>query len=182
MKLSVLIPWIPEHEEGLNSLIAQLKKQMHPDVEVLQLGGDRHSAGGKSTGKKRNLLLNAANGEYVVFVDADDKITEDYTQEIINAINLNPGVDCVCFSVLYCKNGDEKPVFYSSKYERDQNLPDHFLRLPNHLMVFKKEIAKRVGYQDVTFGEDADFAKRAKKYIKKEAHIQKTLYYYLDNK
>ena len=40
-------------------------------------------------GEKRNWLLEQAKGEYVVFVDDDDLVTNNYVQSIMKRMNTN---------------------------------------------------------------------------------------------
>ena len=60
-----------------------IKSQLVDGVEILTKGGESHKNGGLSTGAKRNDLLNQAKGRYVVFIDADDLIAENYVEEIL---------------------------------------------------------------------------------------------------
>lgn len=177
MKLSVLIPTIPRHSRKLEALLIQLKKQKTDEVEILTYETEEYPSG-LSTGKKRNELISEARGEYVVFVDADDVISEDYIETILHATQGTP--DIICFDVMYCNGSFKKPVKYSKKFGRDAEKPDYFERLPNHLMPVKRSIAHKVGYKDITYGEDADYAKRIRDRIRSESIINKTLYYYLD--
>ena len=45
----------------------------------------------------RNVGLEHANGQYIVFIDSDDKVSEDYLQVLINAI-IDNDADMVCCS------------------------------------------------------------------------------------
>lgn len=184
MKLSILIPFIPEHEHSLKLLVAELNRQsegVRDQVEVLTLDGVAHKDGGKPTGQKRNELIESAQGEYVTFLDADDTISPEYIERVLRA--CENGSDVVCYDVLYMnKSGFKKLVKYSMKFDKDSETPDYFKRLPNHLMVFKRELANRVKFKPITFGEDADWAKRIKPLIKSETSISDVLYYYKDMK
>ena len=44
---------------------------------------------GKGAAKARNLGINNSKGDYLTFVDADDKISSDYLQNLVNGIILN---------------------------------------------------------------------------------------------
>ena len=43
----------------------------------------------RSVGEKRQDLLNLAKGQYLVFIDDDDRISDDYISSIIQAMNEN---------------------------------------------------------------------------------------------
>ena len=133
-----------------------------------------------SLGKKRQHLLEIATTDYVVFVDDDDRLEPKYIDKLLEAIKS--GADVVNFMVSYSKNGGKyKNVVYSKDFKKDQNFDDRFERLPNHIMCMKRELALKVGYKDMFYAEDADFAKRLHKHIKTEHNINEVLYYYLDN-
>lgn len=180
IKLSILIPFIPEHERHLESLLIQLKKQRTETIEVLTLGGLAHKDGGKSTGGKRNDLIDQSRGEYITFIDADDVIAPNYIERILSGLN---GCDVLVYDVMYSnKAGFKKVVKYSKDFKKDAEKESHFERLPNHLMVIKRDLAHKVKFKNVTFGEDADFAKRLLPHLQSECVINEVLYYYLDMK
>ena len=57
---------------------------------------------------------------------------------------------------------------------------NEYLRYNNHLSPIKREIALKIGYKDMKFAEDFDYAKRLKVsgLIKTEYYINKDLYHY----
>ena len=81
---------------------------------------------------------------------------------------------------MYQNESISKDVHYSKEYKRDYDTLLNCYRLPNHLMAIKTGFAKKVGFRHITYGEDADFAKRLKPYLRTEYQINKTLYKYLD--
>lgn len=178
MKLSILIPTLPIRFHKFQTLLFKLQKQATEDVEIIYLGDTKSH----TVGEKRNILLNIAKGKYSIFVDDDDDIADTYISELLNTITNNNGVDVICFQVEISINGSEwKKVYYSKKYARDFNHATHYERLPNHLMCFRTELARKVPYKNISFGEDADFAKEILLLIESETIIPKTLYYYHAN-
>jgi len=170
MKLSILICSVDNRLNELNLLMPTLCRE---DVEVLWLGDNRKM----TIGEKRNWLLSMAKGEYVVFVDDDDRLEPDYVDELL--LGCIHDSDVICFNVMYSPiNGEPMPVYYSSRYV-DENKDGFFLRAPNHLMCFKRELALRIMFIETNFGEDNDFAARIKPLIKSEWQINKVLYHYL---
>ncbi len=142
-------------------------------VEILVLTDNKTM----SVGKKRNMLLAQAKGEYVVMVDDDDLVTVDYVTELLKG--MFAGTDVITFNVAYHHNAkDPKPVYYDINFGKDINEPNCYKRLPNHLMCFKRELAIQAGFPDISFGEDAEFAKRVLPLIKTQHKIDKTLYHY----
>ncbi len=170
MTLSVLVCTIPERFFPLRGYLND------PRIEFLYLGDNMKL----SLGKKRQLLLEIASGDYVVFVDDDDELSSDYIDQLLEGIKS--GADVVNFKVGYSLNGgEEKPVVYSKNFKKDNNFTDRFERLPNHIMCIKRSIALKVGYKDMYYAEDADFSKRLLPHLKTEHNIDKILYRYLDN-
>lgn len=178
MKLSVLIPSIPEHSTKLKALLKELKNQKTDEVEILTYETKRSKDGGPCIGYKRNELMAEARGDYVVFVDADDTVSKDYMKSILEVIHNEP--DVISFQVMYCKDGLRVPVHFSSRFKRDTNRKNHYERIPNHLMPVKKKIAQKVGFKNLNYGEDSDYARRLKPNLRKEIIINKILYYYVD--
>ena len=167
MKLSILICTVDTR--NATELIKQLSRH---DIELLWLGDNRQM----SIGEKRNWLLSMAKGEYVVFIDDDDEVSDMYVDELLKG--CESGADVVCFNVMYCPVvGEPMPVIYSKDYE-DTTEKDHYRRVPNHLMCFNRELALSVMFKEVNFGEDYDFAQRMKPLIKTEHRIKKVLYNY----
>lgn len=175
MKLSILICTLHERSKSLDDLLVDLRQQsVSKQVEIIWLGDNRSM----TTGAKRNALLSIAKGEYVVFIDDDDKVSKDYVNAIYSAIDMN--CDVICFNVKYTCEAYTRPVYYSMYYEKDKNLPASFERIPNHLMAVKRKLAVKAGYPNVTIGEDSEYAGRLKPLLSNEVQLNKTLYEYLD--
>ena len=177
MKLSILVCTVPSRVHTfLPRIIDLLMLQNTQDVEILYLGDNKTM----TVGAKRNALLSISKGDYVVFVDDDDYISDDYVEKILEAIK--EGSDCITFGVMCSINdGDFKPVKYSLSYNKDFNTPTEYHRLPNHIMCVKRELVDWVRFSDKSYGEDIDYAKRLKKYLLTETRIPDILYYYYFN-
>ena len=180
MRLSILIPTMPERKRKFDELLHELYFQIGGRNELVEIFFKESQKGVPTLGEKRNMLLEQAQGRYVTFIDDDDYITPDYVETILKGLEGDP--DCFCYDLLYKCPWMEKRVIYSTKYDRDAEKEDHFERLPNHLMVVKRELALRAKYPHVDFGEDAEFGKRIKRLIRTEARTNKILYHYLDFK
>jgi glycosyltransferase involved in cell wall biosynthesis len=159
--------------DQLFSQCAALPLHLHCEVEVITVIDNKC----RMLGTKRNDLLNMAQGDYVVFVDDDDRVSDDYVQELLDAVTV--GADVITFEVEVSLNGNEpKPCYYDMRYKSDYNLPDSYHRLPNHIMAVKRELALATKYQDILKGEDADYSKRLAPLLKTQHIIEKVLYYY----
>lgn len=176
IQLSVLIPSLPERTvTTLAPVLEDLTVQARGhDVEVIVLTDNRT----RTIGAKRNLLLGLAQGEYVAFVDDDDRVAPHYIASLCAAIAGNPGVDCIVFDVEVDFRGQFKKV---ARYGKDYAISEDgafYYRKPNHLMCYHWRIAARHPYGDVNFGEDTDWSLRAAEDIVSEVRIADVLYFY----
>lgn len=174
MKFSILICTTTTRASNfLPKIIRQLEHQasQFKDVEIIYLGDNKK----RSVGKKRNDLINLAQGEYISFVDDDDSVSEDYTRSIMKEIEFKP--DVIVFKAYRHVNGrKDKPVSYNKDFLKDENLPEIYRRIPNHLNVWRKELC--LPFKEINFGEDAEWAIRMKPLIKTQRAIERTLYNY----
>lgn len=175
--LSILIPTMTKRRGMLMSLLKQLGQ--HPEVEILT---DRDD-GQVTTGNKRNRLIKAAKGQYVVAVDDDDSVTPDYIPSILAAAKSNP--DVITFNGWMTTDNANRVDFriglnypYTAVNEGNTIV---YLRYPNHLCPIKRTIALQVPFPNKSFGEDYEWATKLKDMglLKTEVHIDKPLYHYI---
>ena len=192
MKLSILICSLESRTKELFSLVSSLCKQLDQipeydskgilpvsietytfsDIEIV-IATDKKQL---KVGAKRNLLVNEAKGDYIAFIDDDDRITPDYIELLLRGVDS--GCDVINFHVFYNpKVGKSKIVLYNLNYT-DSELPHCYYRASNHLMCIKREVALKVPFENIQKGEDSKFARRLKTVAKTQANIQKVLYYY----
>lgn len=177
--LSILIPTIKKHETLLGELLQELNRQIilhQVNVEILIEDTET-----ESTGKKRNLLLKKAKGEYVAFFDADDKPSENYIKWLMEGIEKR--VDCCSLKGSYSVDGIFDGIFeHSLKYDKWETVEGEikYLRFPNHLNTIRSSIAKQFKFPDKSFGEDFDWSKLVNKsgLLKTEFYIPDVIYYY----
>lgn len=181
-RLSVLVCAVPSRlKTKLPVVFGELERQASgKSVEILCLLDNRS----RTTGEKRNALLKIARGEYVTFVDDDDRVAENYVQEILGAIKTVPPPQVIVFNVWVsgykASHGlPDRICKYDIAFE-DENLPNLYKRKPNHLMVWQSAIARSVAFPLITRGEDKIWARRLLERYKKlrQLRIEKTLYYY----
>jgi hypothetical protein len=170
--LSVLIPTIPGRERKLHELRKRLDPQVaRSDVELLVLHDDRVM----TIGEKRNKLRSMARGRYVVFVDDDDMVTEDYVTSILSEVFA--GADVINFSVRVEGHGPPKLCRYGLTLQH-ADLKSEYRRKPNHLMAWKREVAMAVPFPDLRHGEDTRWAEEVAKHARSERTISRVLYTY----
>ena len=89
-KLSILICSLASREYYRNRLLELLESQINVEnqtsIEVLQ----DIDHGEASIGSKRQRLIEVAKGDYVCFIDDDDRISPDYIEKILKAIESRP--------------------------------------------------------------------------------------------
>lgn len=183
--LSVLIPTLPERQELLFSLLSEIHTQAEKwsidnDIEIIIDSTDSSM----SIGNKRQHLLEKAKGEYLIFLDDDDEILNDFLWEVISAIKHN-SPDVIGYNGFMTTNGTNRENFKIMKdlpYITIMGADGHkeYLRHSNHLSPIKREIALKIGYKDLRFAEDYDYCLRLKEsgLIKTEHYINKDLYHY----
>jgi glycosyltransferase involved in cell wall biosynthesis len=176
MILSVLIPTINGREVFFTRILEKVNDQKTEEIEIISLKDNKEI----SIGSKRQQLLEKASGEYVVFIDDDDLIADDYINSILDALLEKP--DCVGFEI-NCTGTLGKTASVSNRWsDWGENKEGYdYVRTPYHKVPIKKDIALAIGFKDLRYAEDYDFSKRLKQsgLIKKEIYISKVLYYYL---
>ena len=187
MTLSILIPSTFDREKVLFGLLKIIYDQileegLYHRMEIITDVDD----GTLSIGKKRNMLLQRAKGRYIVYIDSDDEVPHYYISEIFKAIDQNP--DVIGFDGFMTTDGINRENFKISKGLPYTTIWDSFgrkeyLRFDNHLSPIKREIALQIGFKDMRFQEDYDYAKRLKEsgLIKDEVYINRDMYHYKFN-
>lgn len=180
-KLSILIPtthsrrntFLPKILDQVYDQYDKLSHTQQNQVEILVLQDNKTIM----LGEKRNTLTRMAQGEYVVFVDDDDRISPDYIYSLLQATESN--LDVITFKASVSLNGeDPKICYYTSQINADYNSDTEYFRLPNHICAFNRLIALQFPFPNILYGEDSGFSKSIKTRIKTEHCIDKVLYYY----
>jgi hypothetical protein len=174
MKWSILILTITKRCQSLIDLIDDLYSDIkkYDDIEILYLGDNMK----RSTGEKRQLLLNMAQGEYISFIDDDDKIAFYYVDKIYKELGTS---DVINFKVEYNNKDIHRDVVYDIYNKKECLLDNVYYRWPNHLMVVRRELALKAGFDSEYIYEDKHYAERLRPLIKTQTNIDITLYYYM---
>lgn len=181
MSLTVCIPTYFKHEPKSMSLmqqIAQLTTGL--DVRIFKLP----NRGEKTIGEYRQIMIDQVDTEYVVFIDADDRIHPKYFELVFNGINK--GVDAIGLKGEITTNGQRPFTFiHSVKYSKWAEVREKgkitYVRPINHLNPIKTSIARQIGYNNLKHGEDMDYSMRLSQsgLIKSEHFIDQVIYFYL---
>jgi glycosyltransferase involved in cell wall biosynthesis len=187
MKLNLLIPTTPDRDHYMVNLTAEIRRQVDesnlwPYVEIVT----KYDNFENTVGWKRNYLLDKADGEYLAFIDSDDRISEDYLKLAFEGINK--GVDCCSLTGIITENGKNPKMFihsilYDSWFEKD----GVYYRNTNHLNVVKSSIAKQMRFPeskhkhgDGNHGEDRSYSEQLLQsgLLKTEHFINAVTYFY----
>lgn len=182
--ISICIAHIPERDAMLQTLLDGIITQcvelyflrIGVDTEILVTPPDEYHF---TIGKKRNLLLQRATGDYVCFIDDDDAISSDYVHLLARAVLQRP--DCCSLVGQITTDGEHpRPFIHSIKYNKYSTQGGVYFRPPNHLNCIKASIAKQFSFPEVNHSEDTAWALQISSagLLKKEVDIPQTIYYY----
>lgn len=174
MKLSILIATMPDRRKELRGLLEDLRSQCEDfeDVEIVI-----NSRMDINIGAKRNLLLSEAKGDYIVFIDDDDHVTEGYVSCIMAALSTSP--DCVGISGIITTDGKNRKQWHISMgYRKWHQRNNTYYRTPNHISPVRRELALLAGFPEISHGEDHEYSKRLLPLLKSEVVIKGNIYHY----
>lgn len=174
IKLSILIPSIPEREKQLEALIFSLNSKKTDQVEIITDCAPKQDM---SIGLKRNNLYLKASGEYSVQIDDDDSVPDYFIEECLN----NLGSDCIGYKEHCLINGQVQDSIISIKNKKWYSIEKKHFRTPHFKTPILTNICRKVGVKDMRWGEDHDFAKRIMPLLNTEKFIDKIMYYYTAN-
>lgn len=185
--LSILIPTVPGRKKTFDALYRMLEGQrltlMNPDlVEIVTLCDN----GEMMVGAKRNKLLDMAQGEYLCFIDDDDRVFGDYLERITEALKTRP--DVVGITLLWTDNVFQavRLLIRSLEFHWNQWFTKPTTAQSNitcgrpaHLNPTRSTIAKSVRFpEDVQRGEDAAWSAMVAPKCKTCVTIDEPIYHY----
>ena len=182
MLFSVLIPTLERRRHLFARVYDQLARQSQACgadglTEILHLRDD----GEHSIGWKRNSLMAKAQGEFVAFVDDDDRVSEDYVRLVCEAIRAHPDVDCIGIKgVIEFRGGHPHQFIRSIRHADYEYAGGCYLGPPYHLNPIRRSIASRYPFEDASYSEDIDWSMRIARdgALRVEHFIDPVLYYY----
>jgi glycosyltransferase involved in cell wall biosynthesis len=143
-------------------------------------------------GAKRNAVLRAAKGEYVVTADDDDRLHPRFLELVLAAIEQKPdviGYKVACYG--YAQTNGEfdpsimEPADVSIKYDGWYNNRNGFkyVRCPHHIVPVRAEHVRAIGFKPMHHGEDHEYSIRMRDSgrLKTEVYIDEFMYVYLFN-
>jgi glycosyltransferase involved in cell wall biosynthesis len=184
--LTLLIPCVLDRL-GSPLLVAlqQQAAKLPPgrEVEILALYDNRQ----RSIGLKRQMLLDAAQGQFIACLDDDDGVAPDYFEQLTKAIVDNPEVDVIVFDEIATLNG-ENPfrVRCGLEYENEQaatidGVWQNIHRKPWHWCAWNARLAKNARFPDGYVDEDWYWLKQMLPLAKTQHRIDRALHLYVYN-
>lgn len=172
-KISILIATTSSRAHFLLSLMNKLQPQIAgKPVEIVVNANETDVIG-----KKRNDMVLKATGEYVIHLDVDDEVPKYYVDKLLVAVETKP--DCVGINGIMTTNGkDKRQWFISMDYKDWSEKNKVYLRTTNHITAVKRDIALKVPFPEVKFGEDYAYSMALKPHLKTEVKIKEPMYHY----
>lgn len=190
MKLSILICTIVGREHLFGMLYHRIKSQgrfndtingcvdKQLGVEILFDKDNKEI----SIGAKRQRLLERATGKLVSYVDDDDLLANKYIYNILKATREDPKLDCIGFLIDCDMDGRHKRAIASLLYKQNQDnaYGYDYVRTIYHKTPVLREHALKIGFKDMRFGEDFEYASRLNKsgLLKREVFVNDNMYFY----
>lgn len=153
------------------SLIKYLKSLSNSKIKVIF-----SSANGRIS-KATNIGIAASSGDYIAFMDHDDKLAPDAFEEIAKAINDDKSIDLIYTDEDKINTSE---VRFSPIYKTDWS-PQLVLTTNyfNHLLCIRAELVKKESFRSEFDGcQDWDFILRVLNHVEKIHHIPKVLYHW----
>ena len=196
-KISVVVPLYNTKEIYFKELIESIKNQTYKNIEICFADGSDerleyienyidekvkyiHLNKNEGIVGNTNQALKLATGDFIAFVDHDDKLKENCMYEVVKTINENPNVEFIYTDddKLIDETNKEIDPQFKLNFSKDMLLSNNYIC---HLSVFKKELVDKIGFLDDRYegAQDYDFILRAIENIKDEnniIHIPKILY------
>lgn len=178
--LTIAIPTIVTRAMQFKTLKYELESQIkrakaQDKVEIISECDNKEI----SIGKKRDNLIRKAQGKYIVMIDDDDWVSDDYIEEVLKATESD--ADCIGY-LEHCNFDGHRNATSCISLEYKgwySNIGIYdYVRSPYFKVPIKTELCKLVGCADMRWNEDEDFAKKIYSHLKKEQFINKKLYFY----
>ena len=125
-----------------------------------------------------NRALEMATGDYIVFMDHDDVLSEFALFEIVQALNDNPDADFIYSDEdKIDENGERFGPYFKPDYSPETLECNNYI---THLVAVKKSLIEKIGKIDSKFdgAQDFDFVLRATENAENIVHISKILYHW----
>lgn len=206
--ISVIIP-IYNKSRYLNTLLSQVQAQTFVNFECLLIDDGSSDCSGEicnqyaelderfgvihipngGVSHARNIGIDHAKGKYITFIDADDEITDDYLENLYDAITKTGAELVISGLVKFNEQGIINTVCHpeAPKFVKKEQLLKQFADVQNQggiygycvAKLFRAELSKSVRFDEVIrLAEDFDFYLRLYPRVKSIYLDNKPLYRY----
>lgn len=177
--LSILICTVPQRKDFFQSLMRELRRQLQELDAWNKVSVDTNDDTEWSIGKKRNFLLQDAQGKYIAFIDDDDRISPNYIKLLLEGIATDPDA-CSLIGEITEDGKNPKKFIHSLKYTSWYEQDNVYYRNNNHLNCVLSSIAKQMKFPNSNHGEDRSYSQQLldSGLLKTEYWIEEILYYY----
>jgi hypothetical protein len=179
--LSILVPAV--FDRGFAPVCTNLAEQAKDsrEVEILLLYDNRM----RSTGHKRQVLLDSARGRYITCLDDDDDVAPDYLSVVLDAIrSAEQEIDVIVFNSQCVLNGGNPFVVRTGiEYENEQCWQNEgrwsdIRRKPWHWCLWRSGLAKAASFPDGYIDDDWFWLRQMIPLVKRQHRIDRVLHYY----
>lgn len=203
--ISIVVPCFNSYDY-IHNTIRSLQKQTYNNVEIIiiddqssdetfqllkEISKSDHRIIARLNPKKgansaRELGVRLANGEFIMFMDADDQWKSNSVETLIDyALRLK--VDAVCCNIEKRLEQTSYNLFHFAKVDQAINLeaePRYLTDIPPSACgkLFNAEILKSFSFLDVPFSQDWNITYKFMARAKSIAFINDPLYYYIVRK
>lgn len=146
-------------------------------VEIIVDDSKPFLEGGLSIGKKREALVQKAEGAYLCFLDDDDSIAPNYLQELIALCKKRRDV-CTFSNISKLDNFWMIVDMSLNNPVNEQGTNGIVKRKPWHICPVKSQYAKLHSFEDINYGEDWKWFEQVLSHCRTEAHTTSILHQY----
>jgi glycosyltransferase involved in cell wall biosynthesis len=143
-----------------------------------------HNAKNEGSSQTRKVGLEAAHGDYILFVDSDDWIESNMLELLYNKA-IDDDLDMVC--CLFYRNTDTKQSiiefpFLDDKIEMIKEIAAWTGFSPSVWnKLIKNEICQKINFPTAGYGEDRQIVVQAIHYASRIGYVKTALYHYYSN-
>lgn len=203
--VSIIVP-IYNAKPFLNECVDSLLRQTHSKIEVILVndgstdGSDKLcidyknmdsrvvyiSQNNSGVSAARNIGISKSNGEYILFVDADDYVMPTFVEELLDSTKMQEA-DCVQCGYIKKKGETVADVLRGKSFNIIGNqIVEGLLKSQGYgrtwCMLYKKAIIGNERFNEtLSMGEDAEFNLRVLARSTKLYYLNKPLYIYRVN-